>query len=788
MRDAAERDVRPSRAPLNAADAISLPLKEDGATPQAPGARRPLSVATRDEEGHTGLGAAAYVPPSPTPPCSPQHRRPSREPSTPGISPRSRTSSLSVDRDGVSGTTVEDVFHRHSRREQQNPLLALFAQVSSTQVGSGATPSDGARCHDARAAPLASNLAAARPPPAAPRGWAHGQITVFSVAHCAGCRKVKALLTAKRWPYVDISLTQYPLVFDALFEFSDRAAVPQVFFNEELIGGVAECEAMNAAGHLDAKYAAMAGTAAPRNSLFSPAGMEDALAGSVAGYPSGSEAAGSVSARRKGTTPSSLGSTGALAVDSDASICIAGECASYAEVLTRLVEGGGVGRGFKLEVVDMPTSLHTRRVRRCFTGKALVDVLLAQWPSLGGRAEAAEVGAQLFETRMFAHLKRTERRVARAQEKLCRQGSAIALRFEFADSENVFYRLQADAVPLVLNSWRVFCVSPGERVDAQEDSAFATIERCRAQLYSIIATHLNAETGRVAYDAVSDDARFCAFEEAACALQAVDIAAMANNARLAFVLNVYNVCILYAFAKLGRPESTLARTCFFNRVACNVGGRVFSFSELESGILRANRPAPFSLAGAPFRRDDPRAAIALPTCDDRIHFALNCGARSCPAISSFTPGAVDRELRIVAFAFCEDEDNIRVDVAKRTVYLSQIFNWCVWGAYGQRLDYCLRCVGALRARPPLSRSRPSSPLHTSLTWYRVGMPSILAIRPVRSCGGSQIGCAANARRSCAACWAMGAGSTSVMHRTIGLRTLKCRVPSSEAEQRATTDR
>ena len=84
--------------------------------------------------------------------------------------------------------------------------------------------------------------------------------------------------------------------------------------------------------------------------------------------------------------------------------------------------------------------------------------------------------------------------------------------------------------------------------------------------------------------------------------------------------------------------------------------------------------APFTFS-APFRPRDPRRAAVLPTCDPRIHFALNCGAKSCPPIKTFTASAVQEELRVVALAFCEQEDNVLVDVAKRTVALSQIFNW-----------------------------------------------------------------------------------------------------------------
>ena len=40
---------------------------------------------------------------------------------------------------------------------------------------------------------------------------------------------------------------------------------------------------------------------------------------------------------------------------------------------------------------------------------------------------------------------------------------------------------------------------------------------------------------------------------------------------------------------------------------------------------------------------------------------------------SYTPEALDDELRIAAIAFCEQEANVRVDVESRTLWLSSIF-------------------------------------------------------------------------------------------------------------------
>jgi hypothetical protein len=130
--------------------------------------------------------------------------------------------------------------------------------------------------------------------------------------------------------------------------------------------------------------------------------------------------------------------------------------------------------------------------------------------------------------------------------------------------------------------------------------------------------------------------------------------------------------IKYAFVKVGIGNSDTARSSFFTNVAFQLGPAVFSFQDLENGILRGNRKAPYSLSPQ-FGSNDDRLGMVMSTVDCRIHFALNCGASSCPLVKDFTVEGIEEELRIVAQAFCEDEENVRI--GGETLYLSKIFNW-----------------------------------------------------------------------------------------------------------------
>jgi hypothetical protein len=115
------------------------------------------------------------------------------------------------------------------------------------------------------------------------------------------------------------------------------------------------------------------------------------------------------------------------------------------------------------------------------------------------------------------------------------------------------------------------------------------------------------------------------------------------------------------------------RASFYGDVSVDVGGEILSFDDLEHGILRGNNRHPYQLSR---RFTTPsRKRLALKNLDPRVHFALNCGASSCPPIKWYTPDGIDEELRLAAMAFCEQDDNVRIDEENRTVHLTKLLHW-----------------------------------------------------------------------------------------------------------------
>lgn len=81
-----------------------------------------------------------------------------------------------------------------------------------------------------------------------------GRITIFALNECPHCKRAKAALTAHNIPYTEISLSDYPDKRSDMLALSDRLTVPQIFFNDEHIGGADETLAILSQWDKEDKY------------------------------------------------------------------------------------------------------------------------------------------------------------------------------------------------------------------------------------------------------------------------------------------------------------------------------------------------------------------------------------------------------------------------------------------------------------------------------------------------------------------------------------------------------
>ena len=183
------------------------------------------------------------------------------------------------------------------------------------------------------------------------------------------------------------------------------------------------------------------------------------------------------------------------------------------------------------------------------------------------------------------------------------------------------------------------------------------------------------------YISARNDVKFELLELSSCQIQCIDISNMNNATRTAFCLNMYNIMIQHAFLKLGIATTSAQRSTIFKSVCYQIAGCagrdriVLSLDDIEHGILRANTKHPYALRPQFNTKSRLASCLSLQVIDPRIHFALNCGANSCPPINYYTPQHLNEELELAAMSFCNQNCNIKIDEMKNEISFSMILKW-----------------------------------------------------------------------------------------------------------------
>jgi len=124
---------------------------------------------------------------------------------------------------------------------------------------------------------------------------------------------------------------------------------------------------------------------------------------------------------------------------------------------------------------------------------------------------------------------------------------------------------------------------------------------------------------------------------------------------LAYYLNAYNALMLERWRRAGAAKAPVGRdvnVLWFVSDFWQVDGRTMSMDTLEQSVIRPEYDEP------------------------RIHFALVCGAVSCPPLlgEPFVAERLDQQLESLGRRWFEQDDSVRVD-ADGTVRMSKIFEW-----------------------------------------------------------------------------------------------------------------
>ncbi len=127
-----------------------------------------------------------------------------------------------------------------------------------------------------------------------------------------------------------------------------------------------------------------------------------------------------------------------------------------------------------------------------------------------------------------------------------------------------------------------------------------------------------------------------------------------GDERLAHYLDSYNALSMFNVIESGIPQTHAGwrKVVFFALRKFDIGGHSLSLHAYENDVIR--------------RLGDPR-----------VHFALNCGAVSCPVLPRrpFAAGDLQQSLDRETRRFFASRDHLRVDSANRVVHLSEILRF-----------------------------------------------------------------------------------------------------------------
>ena len=118
-----------------------------------------------------------------------------------------------------------------------------------------------------------------------------------------------------------------------------------------------------------------------------------------------------------------------------------------------------------------------------------------------------------------------------------------------------------------------------------------------------------------------------------------------DEKQLAFWINTYNAFIQYQL--LNDPSLFEDRSSFYKNESINIGGRQFSFDLIEHGIIRNSRWKYGLGYIKKWFSSDLENKFRLKGKDGRVHFALNCGAISCPPVAIYNDEEIDAQFEEV---------------------------------------------------------------------------------------------------------------------------------------------
>lgn len=77
------------------------------------------------------------------------------------------------------------------------------------------------------------------------------KVIVYAKENCPYCRMAKELLSARHIPFEEIRVDLDPVKLEEMLRLSQKRTVPQIFINDQSIGGYDDLAALAKSGKLD---------------------------------------------------------------------------------------------------------------------------------------------------------------------------------------------------------------------------------------------------------------------------------------------------------------------------------------------------------------------------------------------------------------------------------------------------------------------------------------------------------------------------------------------------------
>jgi hypothetical protein len=144
-----------------------------------------------------------------------------------------------------------------------------------------------------------------------------------------------------------------------------------------------------------------------------------------------------------------------------------------------------------------------------------------------------------------------------------------------------------------------------------------------------------------------------------------------EQAAKTFWINLYNATVQLLLSE--DPSRFEDRDVFFKREWIFIAGESVSLDLIEHGIIRSSKSKYTLGYTQKLFVGDFEEKFRIEKVDYRIHFALNCGAKSCPPVTFYRATTIDQQLEQSCRSYLEK--TVVVDTNQNQVWVPRL---CLW--------------------------------------------------------------------------------------------------------------